>query len=147
MQPTPSSEWQTNQGSLSFRELILPSICTEQIEQLSPNSLAYLGDVVYELYVRTHYLLPPKRISTYHSQVVAQVRAESQAAQLQQLKPHLTELEHQILLRGRNASQRKPKRLSAAIYQQASSLETLIGYLYLRNPQRLAQLLAKITLD
>lgn len=118
-----------------------------QVEQLSPASLAYIGDAVYELYIRSCYLLPPKRISRYHQKVVAQVRAESQATVLQQLMPYLTEIEQDILRRGRNATKKHPRRLSPLIYQQATSLETLIGYLYLTQPQRLRELLAKLDLD
>jgi len=118
-----------------------------QIEQLSPAALAYIGDAVYELYIRSCYLLPPKRISRYHQKVVAQVRAESQANVLQQLMPYLTEIEQDILRRGRNATKKHPRRLSLLIYQQATSLETLIGYLYLKQPQRLWELLAKLDLD
>lgn len=115
--------------------------------QLSPAALAYIGDAVYELYVRTYYLLPPKRLADYHDRVVSQVRAETQAACLRSLEPHLSEVEREILRRGRNATTGKPRRLSAQLYQQASSLETLIGYLYLQNPQRLNELLAYLTLE
>ena len=52
------------------------------IDRLSPAFLAYIGDAVYELYVRTAYLLPPRKLADYHNQVVAQVRAETQAAAL-----------------------------------------------------------------
>ncbi len=121
------------------------SVC--QIEKLSPASLAYIGDAVYELYIRTHYLLPPKRISDYHDQVVARVRAETQAAYLRTLEPHLTDGEREILRRGRNAATGRPRRLSPQLYQQATSLEALIGYLYLKNPQRLNQLLGQLELD
>lgn len=117
-----------------------------QIEQLSPTSLAYLGDAVYELYVRTHHLLPPKRGADYHRQVVAQVRAETQAKYLKNIEPYLTETEREILRKGRNAATGKPRRLSPAIYQQATSLETLIGYLYLQDPHRLSQLLEYLEL-
>lgn len=117
---------------------------SSSVEQLSPNALAYLGDVVYELYVRTQYLLPPKKIGDYHNQVVAKVRAEAQADDLQILQPYLTSSEKDMLRRGRNAAAGKPRRLSPRIYQQATSLETLIGYLYLTNPQRLDELLEKL---
>lgn len=113
-----------------------------EIERLSPTALAYVGDAVYELYMRTRYLLPPKRISVYHQEVVAQVRAESQARQLRSLQAHLSEDEQRIARRGRNGATRCPSRLPREIYQQATSLETLIGYLYLTNPQRLQQLWA-----
>ena len=114
-----------------------------QVEQLSPVALAYIGDAVYELYIRISLLMPPKRMANYHSQVVAQVRAESQAICLQILEPYLTEQEKEILRRGRNACIGKPRRLSLRVYQQATSLETLIGYLHLTNPQRLSELFAK----
>ncbi len=118
-----------------------------QIKQLSPTSLAYLGDAVYELYVRSIYLLPPKRISNYHHQVVAKVRAETQAANLTILQPYLSDEEKEIIRRGRNAAKKKPRRLSAEVYQQATSLETLIGYLYLHNHDRLIELLDKLEIN
>lgn len=117
-----------------------------QIERLSPIALAYIGDAVFELYVRTKFLIPPKRMADYHSQVVTQVRAESQATYLSEILPHLTESETEIVRRGRNASTIKPRRLSRHIYQQATSLEALSGYLYLTDPQRLQALLAKINI-
>lgn len=115
--------------------------------QISPASLAYLGDAVYELYIRTCYLLPPRRLKDYHCKVVEQVRAETQAAILRELEPYITDSELEILRRGRNAATGSPRRIDPKIYQQASSLETLIGYLYLTNPQRLIRLLAHLELD
>jgi ribonuclease III family protein len=115
-----------------------------QIERLSPIALAYIGDAVFELYVRSKFLMPPKRMADYHDQVVTQVRAESQAVHLSTLLPYLTDLEQEILRRGRNASTMKPRRLSRQIYQQATSLETLIGYLHLTDSQRLEELLSKL---
>lgn len=114
----------------------------EQLQQLSPASWAYLGDAVYELYVRNAYLFPPKRSRIYHQLVVAQVRAETQARQLQVLEPYLTPDELEIVRRGRNATCRSPRRINPQIYQQATSLETLVGYLYLTDPERLSELLA-----
>jgi len=125
---------------------LAPSITNDQFKRLSPVALAYIGDAVYELFVRTKLLLPPRRISDYHSQVVAQVRAETQTAHLQDLEPYLTLEEKEILRRGRNAVTNKPRRLSLQTYQQASSFETLIGYLYLKDSQRLQDLLTKLTL-
>ena len=123
------------------------AVCDLPMERLSPASLAYIGDVVYELYIRSHFLLPPKRIADYHKQVVNQVRAEAQAAHLLSLEPYLTDEEKEILRRGRNGATGKSRRISAAIYQQASSLETLIGYLYLTNLDRLHQLLEKLNIS
>ena len=131
---------------LSFMLLSTP-LTGISIQQLSPAALAYLGDAVYELHVRRFYLLPPKRLQSYHRQVVAQVRAEQQAEHLRSLTPFLTEAELELVKRGRNATTGCPKRVDPSIYQQATSLETLIGYLHLTNPQRLAQLLAQLKLD
>ena len=111
------------------------------IDRLSPAVLAYIGDAVYELYVRTCYLLPPRKMGEYHNQVVAQVRAETQAKALQKLTPYLTVVEQDIVRRGRNAATGCPRRLKPEIYQQATSLETLIGYLYLQDTHRLSELL------
>ena len=114
------------------------------IDRLSPAFLAYIGDAVYELYVRTAYLLPPRKLADYHNQGVAQVRAETQAAALQQLQPYLTETEKDIVRRGRNATNSHPRRLKPEVYQQATSLETLIGYLYLQDSQRLNEILRNL---
>ncbi|MEB3177680.1 MAG: ribonuclease III domain-containing protein [Nostocaceae cyanobacterium] len=118
-----------------------------QLQQISPTALAYLGDAVYELYVRNFYLVPPQRSDTYHRLVVAQVRAETQAIHLQCLIPYLNDTELEVIRRGRNAATGRPKRLEPAIYQQATSFETLIGYLYLSDSQRLTELLEKLNLE
>lgn len=127
---------------------LLPGMATPaEIERLSPAAWAYLGDAVYELYVRTLYLVPPKRLNAYHELVVGQVRAETQARHLRSLSPYLNSTELAIVRRGRNAATGRSKRADAETYQQASSLETLVGYLYLTDPNRLAQLMALLELD
>jgi ribonuclease III family protein len=126
----------------------LPAIGGQSVpvQQISPVSLAYIGDAVYELYIRTSLLLPLKRSHSYHQAVVDQVRAETQARYVEMLLPKLTELELTWLKRGRNAASGGPRRLDPEIYQQATGFETLIGYLYLTNPHRLQELLAEIVL-
>ncbi len=128
-------------------ELHLGTKRSGELERLSPAAWAYLGDAVYELFIRMSYLIPAKRSQIYHDLVVAQVRAEAQAHHLQTLYPHLSSTELEIVKRGRNATDRCPKRLDPQIYQQATSLETLVGYLYLTNPERLTQLLQLLDLD
>jgi ribonuclease III family protein len=131
----------------SLQRLVnLTPMSLAQIKQVSPAALAYIGDAVYELYIRTNYLLPPKTAYAYHQLVVAQVRAETQALQLDCLKDCLTPTELEIVRRGRNAANRPPKRVDAEIYGRATSLETLIGYLYLTNFPRLSHLLQKLNL-
>lgn len=123
------------------------TVTAVQLQQISPTALAYLGDAVYELYVRSYYLLPPKRSQLYHRLVVAQVRAETQALHLRSLTPDLNHAELEIVRRGRNAATGRPRRVDPEIYQQATSLETLMGYLYLTDPQRLTYLLQKLELE
>lgn len=118
-----------------------------EIERISPAAWAYLGDAVYELYVRSSYLVPPKRLQAYHELVVGQVRAETQARHLRSISPYLNSTELAIVKRGRNAAAGRSKRADPEIYQQASSLETLVGYLYLTDPQRLTELLALLELE
>lgn len=113
------------------------------LQGLSPVALAYLGDAVFELYVRSQYLFPPSRIRDYHRRVVGQVRAERQAQILEHLLPQLTEQEKEWVRRGRNAAA-SHRRVSPELYQAASGLETLIGYLYLADPPRLDCLLGVV---
>jgi ribonuclease III family protein len=131
----------------SWQQLNTLAVHPTQVSQLSPAALAYLGDAVYELHVRTRFLFPPKRSHVYHQQVVAQVRAEAQSSHLQLLSPHLTSAELDVTRRGRNATHGRPRRLDPEVYQQATSFETLIGYLYITNPQRLSELLALLHFD
>lgn len=141
-------------GSSSWTEALLVTtaplsqqISLSQVQQISPTALAYLGDAIYEVYVRMFYLLPLQRPEAYHRLVVAQVRAETQALHLRSLIPHLRDTELEIVRRGRNAATGRPKRLDPEIYQQATSLETLIGYLYLTDYQRLTELLQILNLE
>ncbi|MGB3137706.1 MAG: ribonuclease III domain-containing protein [Nodosilinea sp.] len=123
------------------------TLSSAQIAALSPVALAYIGDAVYELFVRGSLLLPPKRIQVFHQQVVNQVRAEQQAQQVKQLAPLLNETEQDLLRRGRNASSRGPRRVDGQVYQQSTGFEALVGYLYLTNPTRLVELLSTLELS
>lgn len=136
----------------AWAEIELKAICQgpdeiAKIKQISPASLAYLGDAVYELYVRTYYLLPAQRLANYHDRVVKQVRAEAQAVHLKSLLDRLDDRELEIVRRGRNAANGGRRGLDRNIYQQATSLETLLGYLYINNPNRLRELLERLELD
>lgn len=142
---TPDSSW--HQALLATTGTLPLDISPSQIQQMSPLALAYIGDAIYELYVRMFYLLPIQQTKTYHCLVVAQVRAETQALHLRSLTPHLSPAELEIVRRGRNAASGRPKRVDPKIYQQATSLETLIGYLYLTDFPRLTELLQKLHLE
>ena len=123
------------------------TLSSNQLQRLSPLALAYIGDAVYELFVRSRFLVPPKRVQTYHRQVVRHVRAEQQACYLEILKPYLTEAEADIMRRGRNAASGRGQRASTHDYRQATAFEALIGYLYLTDPQRLIEVLGYLPVD
>jgi ribonuclease-3 family protein len=110
-----------------------------RLAELPVASLAYLGDAVYELHIRLKYLQPPQTANVYHKLVVSDVRAESQAKQLDSLK--LTSDESDLVRRGRNAAGSASRHIDPNIYQKATGFEALIGYLYLTDPARLTQIL------
>ncbi|MGQ9836660.1 MAG: ribonuclease III domain-containing protein [Cyanobacteriota bacterium] len=112
-----------------------------EIRRLSPSALAYLGDAIYELHVRRQQLFPPDRLERYHQQVVGRVRGSAQAKLLLALLPHLSPEEQEVVRWGRNGCGRPPRHLPLADYQNASALETILGYLYLTDLERLRQIL------
>ncbi|KAL3375608.1 hypothetical protein AABB24_006863 [Solanum stoloniferum] len=112
-------------------------------------SLAYIGDCIFELYARRHFLFPPLSIEEYNDRVMAVVRCEAQDAMLQKLLNDniLSEEERGVLRWGKNVGSGKTKtkkRAGVAVYNRASSLETLVGYLYLTNVQRLEEIMLKL---
>ncbi|KAJ0745062.1 putative ribonuclease III [Helianthus annuus] len=112
-------------------------------------ALAYLGDCIYELYARRHFLFPPLNIEEYNDRVMAVVRCEAQDAMLQKLMNDkvLSDEERDVLRWGKNLSSSKTrtkKRAGVAVYNRASSLETLVGYLYLTNVKRLDEIMLKL---
>jgi ribonuclease-3 family protein len=100
---------------------------------LSPLRLAYVGDAVHELLVRTALLGSGGKARAMHREAVAAVRAGAQADALERLAPLLTEAEADIVRRGRNAHPHHaaPKAAGPAAYARATALEALLGYLYL----------------
>ncbi|MDY3972237.1 MAG: ribonuclease III domain-containing protein [Clostridia bacterium] len=102
--------------------------------QFSPLALAYIGDGVYELFVRTkvieeHENMPANKL---HKKTVQYVKAHAQANSIDAMLPHLTEDETAVYKRGRNAkSNTTPKNADMADYRKATGFEALIGFLYL----------------
>ena len=121
-----------------------PDLTLQNVKSLSPAALAYIGDAVFELFVRSHLLMPARKIHDFHLDVVSHVKAEAQASLAQKIRPILSEDEENIFRRARNSAMGKPKRVSLQIYQQATGFEALLGYLYLTNQKRLEELLEAI---
>lgn len=114
------------------------------IKQYSPLTLAYIGDAVYDLIVRSVVVERANRSANdLHKQAIRYVNAGAQSALIKALEPDLTEEEQAVFHRGRNArSYTKAKNASTGDYRRATGFEALIGYLYLcgRN-ERILELL------
>jgi len=106
--------------------------------------LAYLGDTVYDLYVRSHLVEQGGRVGKMHRQAIRLVCAHAQAEALTRIQDDLTEEEANVVRRARNVHQSPPKNADPADYQKATGLEALIGYLYASGcEERLGELLRK----
>ncbi len=106
-------------------------------KQLSPLTLAFLGDAVFELLVREELVLQANMpVGQLHHRAVGVVCAGAQSAAVEILEPLLTEEEVEIYKRGRNANAHHvPKNSDLADYRRATGLEALFGYLYLKGEQ------------
>lgn len=114
---------------------------------LAPLTLAYIGDAVYELYVRTSLLAHGEvKVHTLHKDAVKRVNASTQAKLLERIDSLLTAEELAIVKRGRNAkSGQIPKNADVIEYRKSTGLEALIGYLFLQGElERIKELLAQI---
>ncbi len=120
---------------------------TTEAKQYSPLTLAYLGDAVYELYIRekivTKANMPKNKL---HAAAVQKVKATYQAEMAEKIEASLSEEEYDIYKRGRNASTSKvPKGANSAQYHKATGLEALIGYLYISgNEKRISEIMEKV---
>lgn len=121
----------------------IQSPCRSDIE-LGPLQLAWLGDAVWELHQRLRQCRSSRRSVDLHRAVVALVKAEAQAEALSNLEPHLTGKERDLVRKGRNRAGRGPRRGDSATYAKATGFETMVGWLFLHNPARLAQLLDQL---
>ena len=115
--------------------------------ELGPLQLAWLGDAVWELHQRLRHCSSPGRADVLHRAVVDQVCADAQARAFKQLEPLLDDQELDLVRRGRNRAGRGPRRGDAAVYGMATGFETMVGWLFLNNPARLAQLLDSLESD
>lgn len=110
---------------------------------LSPLVLAYVGDAVYELHIRTKLAAEDLPVREIHHRTVALVRASAQAHMAHAIEPALTEEEHDVWRRARNAkSGTVPRSADVVEYRHSTAFEAVIGYLYLAGRQeRLVQLI------
>lgn len=110
---------------------------------MSPLQLAYVGDSVYDLMVRTHLLKADRKLRVLHHDATCLVNAAAQARALAAITGQLTEEEADLVRRGKNAHARHqaPRSATTADYSASTALEALFGYLYIsRQEERLRAL-------
>ena len=116
----------------------------EEVKLMPPLTWAYIGDCVYELYVRTKLVNETNLKPHYlHIEAIKKVKAKAQAETLNKIYEELTEEEKDVVRRGRNAENRHlPKNANVQEYMYSTAFEALIGYLYLtKQEKRLKQIL------
>lgn len=116
-----------------MEELINFTKTPEEVLTMSPLTWAYVGDCVYELFIRTHLVntthLKPHKL---HVEAIKYVKAGAQADLLNKIYDKLTDDEKDIVRRGRNTENHHlPKNSNVQEYMYATAFEALIGYLYL----------------
>ena len=109
-------------------------------EDIGVIQLAWLGDSVWELHQRLRYVHFPLKSKELHLSVVNEVKAESQSQSLSQIEHLLNTHEMNLIKRARNKTKRFPKSSDPLIYSRATGFETLIGWLFLKDPQRLSNI-------
>lgn len=103
------------------------------VKMYSPLVLAYIGDAVYEIMIRTKVVNGGnEQVNKLHKKTAALVKAGTQAQLLMAIEDALTDEEHAVYKRGRNAkSASMAKNATMKDYRMATGFEALVGYLYL----------------
>ena len=119
------------------------------IKEYSPLTLAFIGDGIYDLIIRTLIVnRGNKQVQKLHLETSALVQASAQSKMMRCLQEILTEEEHAVYKRGRNAKSVSPaKNQSVTDYRRATGFEALLGYLYLKKEWQRILDLVKIGLD
>lgn len=108
------------------------ALSDNKIRELGALELAYIGDTVYDLYVRS-YLVKGQmgKVQKLHKKAIGVVNAKAQAQAARLILAELNERESEIFRYGKNAKSTPPKNMSKEDYRLATGLEAVIGYLYL----------------
>lgn len=118
----------------------------QEVNMMNPLVWAYVGDAVYELYIRT-YLINTKKLKAHslHIEAINYVKAGAQAQILEEIMDELTDNEKEIVRRTRNTKNHHlPKNSNVTEYMYSTAFEGLIGYLYLtKQNTRLKYILKK----
>ena len=131
---------------LSGREhnMELPYLDNINAGMISPLGLAYIGDAVYDVYIRSYVLGKGNTgVNKLHKTSTGYVSAKAQSYIIHNLADSLTEEETAVYKRGRNAhSNTSAKNADVVDYRHATGFEALLGYLYITgNQQRLSEII------
>ena len=110
------------------------------MENMNLKNYAYIGDAVWELFIRSKTILITDNAKKLHKLTTDKVKASYQAELLHLLDSKLTEEEHEIARRGRNLSIPIARRQNQSEYRQATAFERLIGWWYIHNKDRLCEI-------
>ena len=119
------------------------------INTYSPLVLAYIGDCVFDLIIKSKMINKGNnKVHKLHEMTSTYVQASAQSFMMRAMQEHLTETEHAVYRRGRNAKSVSPaKNQSITDYRRATGFEALLGYLYLNKEYKRLVDLVKIGLD
>ena len=125
-----------------------PELPFERLCRMNALQLAYAGDTVYDLYVRTRLLcVSDAKVHALHKSASGYVCAHAQSEALSRVEGMLTDQERDIVRRGRNAkSHSVPKNADPGDYSRATALEALVGYLYLSGKEERLEEIMKAAL-
>ena len=137
--------------NLDFHDYITEVLSLQEVDadSYSPLVLAYIGDCVYDLAIKTMIISREnKQVHKLHEETSRFVQASTQSLMMRTMQEHLTEEEHAVYRRGRNAKSVSPaKNQSITDYRRATGFEALIGYLYLKKEYKRLMDLVKTGLD
>jgi len=124
---------------------IFENLCCKDPKNISNLALAYVGDSIYELYIRLYVVEKySETMKGLHRKVIKAVSATGQANSFRKITQILTEKEMQIFKRGRNThTTSMSKNANPADYQTATGIEALIGYLYIEKNYERVELIMK----
>lgn len=119
------------------------------VKEYSPLTLAYIGDCIYDLIIKTIVINEGnQQVQKLHKKTSGFVQASAQSKMMRIIQEHLTEEEHSVYKRGRNAKSVSPaKNQSVTDYRRATGFEALLGYLYLKKEWKRMLELVKMGLD
>ena len=116
---------------------LVPHVSSQEIGVIQ---LAWLGDSVWELHQRLRHVHIPLKSKELHLTVVNEVKAQAQSKSLDDIEHLLNSFEINLIRRARNKTKRFPKSSDPVVYSRATGFETLLGWLFLKDPKRLSKI-------